>query len=355
MPSFKPFELKFDLKPKKQKESTKTVNNLNIMNDFFNSTTIVRHALRWRYHLAAITFIAALLAVFFSGPKFITPLYRSDAVIYPSNIGSYSDESETEQLLQWLNSRYIMDSMVQKFNLGERYKIHPDYKHYNTLLQHLYSKNIRIRKTPYEAIQIEVQDHDPIVASQMVDSIISVMNKVIRYEQSKKYREELFLMETRLKRKQYEIDSVERHLYVLRTEYGIIDYPNQSREVARGFLRTVDGNNSSSINTSEILKLKKNIEEKGGEWVKYNDRFYELIAEYGKYKIEYDWAYANAHREITFATIVSKPAPSDKKAFPVRWLIVVVTALGTLLLSTLIVIFIDNKNRILNIQREEAE
>lgn len=347
--------MKFDLKPKKKKESTKTVNNLNIMNDFFNSTTIVRHAFRWRYHLAAITIIAAVLAVFFSGPRFITPKYRSVAVIYPSNIGSYSDESETEQLLQWLNSRYIMDSMVYKFNLAERYKIAPDYKHYNTLLQYYYYENVRVRKTPYEAIQIEVQDKDPLVASQMADSIISVMNKVIRYEQSKKYREELELMGARLKRKQHEIDSVERYLYTLRTEYGIIDYPNQSREVARGFLRTVDGNNSSNINTSEVVKLKKNIEEKGGDWVKYNDRFYELIAEYGKYKIEYDWAYTNAHRNITFATVVTKPFPSDKKAFPVRWIIVVVTAFGTFLLSTLIVIFLDNKNRIFNIQQEETE
>ena len=31
---------------------------------------------------------------------FITPLYKSEAVAYPANVTPYSDESETEQMLQ---------------------------------------------------------------------------------------------------------------------------------------------------------------------------------------------------------------------------------------------------------------
>jgi len=101
------------------------------------------------------------------------------------------------------------------------------------------------------------------------------------------------LMAYRLNLKQAEMDSVAMALYRLRTEYGIIDYPNQSREVARGYLRTVDGNNSSSINSKAIMKLKKNIEEKGGEWTKFNDRYFDLIDEYGSYKVDYEWAMTN--------------------------------------------------------------
>ena len=44
--------------------------------------------------------LSAILAGVFSGPTFITPKFESHAIVYPANIEPYSDESETEQMLQ---------------------------------------------------------------------------------------------------------------------------------------------------------------------------------------------------------------------------------------------------------------
>ncbi|MDZ7778316.1 MAG: hypothetical protein U5L09_23200 [Bacteroidales bacterium] len=63
-----------------------------------------------------------VLAAIFSSAMLITPKYNSRAVIYPSNVAPYSDESETEQLLQWLQSRDIKDSMIRRFELGKHYE-----------------------------------------------------------------------------------------------------------------------------------------------------------------------------------------------------------------------------------------
>jgi uncharacterized protein involved in exopolysaccharide biosynthesis len=91
---------------------------------------------RWKWHLLSIAVVAALLAAVFSGSFFIKPKYKSYALVYPSNIAPYSDESESEQMLQWLQSQDIRDSIIRKFNLAEHYRIDSSYKYYQSTMQH---------------------------------------------------------------------------------------------------------------------------------------------------------------------------------------------------------------------------
>jgi len=64
------------------------------MDNYFNNTSLVRLLLKWKYHLAVIFVVAVVLGAIFSGPAFITPLYKSEAIAYPANINAYSDESK---------------------------------------------------------------------------------------------------------------------------------------------------------------------------------------------------------------------------------------------------------------------
>nr|NQU93036.1 hypothetical protein [Bacteroidota bacterium] len=253
-----------------ENESFSDAKNENQMERYFTNMNILKLLFKWRIHLGAIVLLGIILAAIFSGPAFITPRFKSFAVVYPSNLQSYSEESESEQMLQWFQSSAIMNHIIKTFDLGERYGIDTSYQYYQSTVQYFYHENVKIAKTPFEAIQIEVFDKDPYVACAMVDSIISFFNKLVLKKHAEKYAETLDLMKYRLQLKELEMDSVAKALYTLRTKYEIVDYPNQSREVARGYLKTVDGDNSSGINTSAVMRLKKNIEEKGGEWTKYN-------------------------------------------------------------------------------------
>ena len=100
------------------------------MEKYFNNTNLINLLLKWRIHLIVILIAALVLAVTFSSPFFITPKFKSIAVIYPANVSPYSEESETEQMFQILQSQDIMDSVIIKFNLSEHYKIAKDYKYF---------------------------------------------------------------------------------------------------------------------------------------------------------------------------------------------------------------------------------
>jgi len=184
-----------DIIKKNKTKNTSTENkrnNKNIeMDNFFNSSNLLKLITKWKYHLVAIVAISALLAVIFSGPKFITPKYKSYAIVYPANIEPYSEESETEQMLQIINSQDIIDSVIKRFDLAKHYEINPNYKYFRTDLLYRYRQNVKISKTPYESVLIEVYDKSPDTAMLIVNAILDFYNKKISHLHKIKYREVL--------------------------------------------------------------------------------------------------------------------------------------------------------------------
>ena len=332
-------KIKYSEKP----ENDELVNNQeNQMEMYFKNINILKTLFKWKTHLGVIVLVSIIAAMIFSGPFFIKPKFESFAIVYPSNMAPYSEESETEQMLQFFQSKDIRDKIIQKYDLAKRYKIDPSYKYYQTAIIGVYYENVSITKTPYESVKIDVMDTDPQVACDMVNDIINFYNEKVLETHRTKYREVVEFLSKQLASKKLEIDTIESHLLVLRQQYELFDYPNQSREIARGFLRTVDGNNSSNINSKDVLRWKNNLEEKGGEFVFYNDRYYDLVEEYGLRVKEYEEAIKNLDKEITYVSVVSKPFPADKKAYPVRWVIIAIAAIASLFFSFILVMIIEN-------------
>ena len=88
-----------------------------------NALELLNVANRWKWHLVIVAAIALVVSVIFSGPAFITPKYKSFAIVYPGNLVAYSTESHTEQMVQLLESSFIRDKVIAQFHLAERYKI----------------------------------------------------------------------------------------------------------------------------------------------------------------------------------------------------------------------------------------
>ena len=85
------------------------------MNDF--STKIIFSTIfKYRKPLVICLMISFLVGAFVSSPMIIKPKYKSQAVIYPSNIVPYGIETVAEQALQILESQnyYIILKIMQK-------------------------------------------------------------------------------------------------------------------------------------------------------------------------------------------------------------------------------------------------
>ncbi len=311
------------------------------MQSQFYQINILKFLNKWKIHLGSIVLIAIILSAIFSGSMFITPKYKSFAIVYPSNISPYSDESETEQMLQILQSGDIRDSVIQKFDLARHYEIDSSYKYFLSSMLWEYSQNVSVNKTPYEGINIEVMDKEPKIAKDMVNAIIYFYNCKVRSLHENKFDEVVKLYERSMLKKRESIDSLEKRFIELSTTYGLLDYSFQSREIARGYLRTIDGS-ASQVNTKEVLRLKENIEQKGGEFILIHKMIEQEAIQYAKLKGEYEQAYRDFDRKFSYTNVITEPIVADKKAYPVRWLIVTISALTTFFIAFLVILIFEN-------------
>ncbi|MEZ5083821.1 MAG: hypothetical protein R2750_10285 [Bacteroidales bacterium] len=278
----------------------------------------------------------------FSGKTFITPKFKSFAIVYPSNIASYSDENETEQMLQILQSKEISDSIVEKFNLPEHYEIDRNYEYYYTTLMDEYNQNVRIGKTPYEGVNIEVYDKNAQLACDMVQSILYYYNQKVRLMHEEKFGEVVAMFERALTKKEAYLDSLNVRFTQLSTEYGLTDYTAQSEQITKGYLKTMDGNGASYVNNKEVSKLKENIEAKGAEMLILQNLIISETSKYSNMKDEYEKAYMDYDRKFTYVNLISEPFPADKKAYPIRWLIVLISALASFFVAFIIILILEN-------------
>jgi capsule polysaccharide export protein KpsE/RkpR len=318
------------------------LNNIRInMESYFNNINLLKIFAKWKWHFLIIAVIAVVLAFIFSSPVFLKPKFKSTAILYPSNIAPYSDESQSEQMLQWLNSQDIKDSVMSRFKLAAHYNIDSSNKYFNSEMLALYDKNVRIAKTQYESIEIAVLDTDPELARDMANAIMEFCNKKIKIIHRIKYGEVVNATRRMLDLKKIEMDTTENRLRALGVNYNLIDYSNQSLEITKGYLRTVEG--GSNINTKDVLRLKKNFEEKGGELILLKDRLGNLTREYSDLMVFYDKALYDAEKDFTFINVITKPQVADKKSYPTRWLIMLYVVAATLVFSLVIISIIDNR------------
>lgn len=310
------------------------------MAKFFNSSELLDILLKWKIHLAVIVVIAAILGAIFSGEAFITPLYKSTAVLYPANIDSYSEESNTEQMLQVFDSQDLKDSVINRFKLDKHYNIDKNYKYYKSTLYYEYGEKVSIKKTPYEAVMIAVLDKSPDTAAKIVNALIKLYDKKIMGMHKSKYREVAEMYDLQLRKKKTTIDSLKMILRNLGEKYGVVEYNYQTQEIFRGLLGTVEG--AAKIDKKEARRLAENMEKHSGQLVEVVEMIQNEARTYVETKLDYEMALRFLDSNMTYSNIISSPYVSDKKEYPVRWIIVIVTALAAFVFSSLVILVMEN-------------
>jgi uncharacterized protein involved in exopolysaccharide biosynthesis len=316
-----------------------------MVNQSLQSINISKELIRWRKHLIIVGLIALVASVIFSGPAFIKPRFKSFAILYPINLQTYSQESPTENMIQLLESSDIQDQLIKDFNLYNHYKIDTvNNDHTYTDVTKVMEDNISVKKTEYESVEIKVYDTDPKVASAIVDSIISHMNQKARELQRAKTREILETGEMRLTLKRQEIDSLEKLEDEYHTKYGLLDFGTQIKEYSRGYASAMNSGNQRAIN--EHKKMLDMLAQKGSDWQILEDRLTRAKTTYNDFKLDVENLKKDLVKAWTYEHIITRPIPADKKSFPIRWLIVVVSVGTSVFLGFLILLFYGTKTMI---------
>ncbi|MFM9051164.1 MAG: hypothetical protein ACKOKF_02440 [Bacteroidota bacterium] len=309
-------------------------------NSFFNSVEFLQLIQRRKKELMIVGAGSTLLAIIFSSSLFIPPRFKSFAIIYPSNLIVYSTESTTEQMLQIAQSSDIRDQVIRNLDLYKHYGIDTlKNKQFRSEMINIFEDNVTIKKTEYESMEITAYDTDPKTACMIVDSMIHYFNLKARELQKEKSEEVMIIHRDQMLRKQIEMDSMEVLLKDLRQKYGILDYDKQSQEVIRGlFWNLASGNNNG---TQEAKDMISSLKDMGGIFHATNEHLWRSRGTYNDLKVLYENSYRDVHKILTYTNVVTKPQIADKKSYPVRWLIVLVTLISSLLIAFILLVVME--------------
>ncbi len=310
----------------------------------FASLGLIAVIKKWKKQLLYIGLISIVLSVVFSMPFFITPMYKSTAIVYPINLRVYSTESETEQLLQLYESDEIKKEIAEDFHLYKHYKIDSTGKASRTELFKQMTSNITVNKTDYESIKLEVIDSDTLVAKQIADSIIAKADRLQRKLYRKIMGELLVVAQGQFDAKSKELDSLDNALKELRIKTGIFDFAQQTRSLSREYYKGITTGKTGNGN-SKLDEAWKNFAEHGGEFVTLNEHINRTRQVYNDYKQYVENAKKDLIKEVSYSNVVTMPEVPDKKAYPVRWLIVLMFTASVVFLSFISIVVYENYHK----------
>ncbi len=333
----------------------------------YNSKYLCKLLVEYRKPILIILAVAALCAVIFSAPFFITPLFKSTTIIYPTSSNSISkvlisttyqsekdimnfgEDEQTEQMLQVLNSNRVRDKVISRFNLMEHYNIKPDSKYPYTKLNKLYDARIKFRRTEYNAVKITVLDSDAALSARIANEIAEIFDSTMNQMQKEVAVKAFRLVEEEYTTLWNEMHQLEDSLNTLR-KLGVFDYESQVEMLSQQMAVELGKGNTQGINN--IQKQLDILAEYGGASYAINERLDNDRLQLSLVKSKYEEAKMDATQDIPHKFVVTSAFQAERKSYPIRWIIVVVTVLSTFLLLIFCIVFYDRSK---DFFRREAE
>lgn len=321
----------------------------------FNITSILIFLFKKWKPIFIITTLTAIVSIIIS--LLIEEEFKSSVVIYPASTSSVSkalltdmsrapkdilkfgEEEETEQLMQILHSDEIKANIIAKYKLMQHYKINAKSKFSKTKLLNEYDDKISFRKTQYQAIEITVFDTDNQIAANIANDITSILDSVYNKVQKDRAFKALKIIENQYQSEKKYIGQLEDSLSGLRG-LGVFDYENQVRIYTESYTKALESGNSRK---AKLLQDKLDILAKyGSTYNSLSQLQKKEIEQLSLLKSKYQEAKVDAYQNLPHKYIVNPAQVSEKKAKPVRSLIVILSTISGFIFSVFLLLILDN-------------
>ncbi|HRF79767.1 MAG TPA: Wzz/FepE/Etk N-terminal domain-containing protein [Flavobacteriales bacterium] len=317
----------------------------------------------WARRKLIIGILSGGLAAGVIAAFWITPLYKSEVIMFPAVTNSVSkallneqstgrddilalgDEEDSEQLIQMLYSEKIRDRVTQRFNLMEVYEIESTSKHRNSELFEAYAEHIKYERTRFSSVRVEVLDPDPQrasdIANYIADQVDSVWTEMARERATKGFA----VVERKVRELEDNIREMADSMRVLR-ELGVHDYHTQTERYNEYMGAAIVKGDQRAI--KEFEERFKVLAQYGGPYVTLQDRLFNETKRMSVLRMKMEQAQADMDSDLPHKFVVNRAQPSDKKHSPVRWLVVAISMASALLLAILVLVIQANIGKIRN-------
>jgi len=319
----------------------------------FDSMDLAVYIWKKKIPLLIITFIAGIISIIAS--LMITPRFKSSVVMFPAiqasisksllmneyqwNFQDVGEEEQVEMVLQILKSDKIRDKIIGRYNLMEHYGISPEEAHPLYKLHFYYKGNFTFKRTEYNSIVITVMDADAQMAADMANEIASLVDTTI-------WEMKLSRAEKAYEYIQMEYDSVTRVVTDLNAcihsfnKKGIINYDRQIERLTEAYGKAIlDRNDAAKRDIEKEIYI---LTEYSSEFIQCWERYIDELERLNDTRSQLIQIKAEMEHQVPGIFIVDKAFKADKKAYPKKSIIVVISTLSAFILALLGFLFFDN-------------
>ena len=250
----------------------------------------------------------------------------NEVITEDQSVSKFGENEEAEQMLQILESSSIRSKIIDKFNLLKHYEIDLESKYINTDLTKTYLENINFKRNNNGAVLITVLDKSPDTAALIANEIASLFDNT-----KNAMIHERALTDFKIKKEK--LDKIIAQMQNLRdtmsklSSLGVVTN-DAYRALTEGYV------NSKDSEAKKSFKTKMNMTEKYGSLLKSYQVKVEFLSErLATMETSYEQAESDATSYLSHKFIVEKAYPAEKKAYPIRWLIVVLSTFSSFLLA----------------------
>jgi capsular polysaccharide biosynthesis protein len=296
--------------------------------------------------------VAGILAAIVSSvASFMIPVkYKAACTMFPSKTHSLSmvergipahgvelfgEEEEGERMLAILNSSALMNTMIDKYKLFKHYNIDLKSDTKNDQMAGAIREHIQFERTRYGSVNIIVWDQNPdtaaLIANDLGRTFDKVMNSMISEGQTQNYisleREYQSLLE-----QVKEVQDTMRFFENL----GVVSDEEP-------WAALIERETEAMMRGGKLLQDIQPVMEANRKYRSIYRSFFTkepfLQKRVEALKSNLDQLQSDARSTMAHKYIADYASPPDKKAYPVRWLVVVVSTVSAIfLLLTLLVI-----------------
>jgi hypothetical protein len=243
----------------------------------------------------------------------------------------------------------VRDKVISRFNLMEHYDIR-DSKYPITKLNKLYDARIKFRRTEFNSVKITVLDSDAELSARIANEIAEIFDSTMNEMQKEVAIKAFRIVEQEYNTLVAEMNALEDSLNTLR-KLGVFDYESQVEMLSQQLAVELGKGNTQGIkNIQEQLDI---LAEYGGASYAINERLDNDRLQLSLVKSKYEEAKVDATEFIPHKFVVTSAFQAERKSYPVRWLIVVITMLSTFLLLIFCIVFYDRSKGFFRMEAEK--
>jgi tyrosine-protein kinase Etk/Wzc len=313
----------------------------------FYSFDLMEVIWKWKVHLIFVFVLSAIVSSVVS--LTMKEEYLSSVTIYPakSNTVTFSqhanqnqsatqfgEEEEAEQVIQILGSAEIRNRVINKYQLDSVYEINANSPTRMNDLHEKYNNHVSAERTRFGSVIIKVYDVDPERAMHMANDLSMLLDTVKNRMIRERAGYELDITRRKKEVVESELEAIVDTLKIL-NEFGVGGNQTQAS------LMEALANATDAVTKAEIRKKIAMNDKYGSSLASFSHELklkHERLAEI---EAAFEQAEANANLNYTHKFVVEEAYMSDRKARPVRWIIVSVSTFVSTLLGLILILLFE--------------